>query len=125
MRNTTKSQSICIKERDYSEDAGIDKKIKIMWLNDVLINGLKLTVQMLLTFIPHCSLTIYAFNFHSQCTSNWLTLTNLPVQDILAYILAHFETNEVVHFTTAHPETGPNRCDLMCLDYEHIPPTQL
>jgi len=37
MRNTTKSQWICIKNRDYFEDAGIDRKIIIMWLNDVLM----------------------------------------------------------------------------------------
>jgi len=102
MRNTTKSQWICSKGRDYFEDDGIDNMIIIMQLNDVLSNGLKITVHMLLTFIPHCSVIIYAFNFHSPCTSNWLTLTNLPVQDILAYILAHFETNEeVIHFTRA------------------------
>jgi hypothetical protein len=102
MRNTTKSQWRCIKRRDYFEDAGIDKKIIIMWLNDVLTNGLKITVPMLLTFIPHCSATIYAFNFHSPCTSNWLTLTNLPVQDILAYNLEYYEKNaEVIHFTRA------------------------
>jgi hypothetical protein len=102
MRNTTKSQWICNKGRDYFEDAGIDRKIIIMWLNDVLTNGLKITVHMLLTSIPHCSVTIYAFNFHSPCTFNWLTLTNLPVQDVLAYSLAYFETNEeVMHFTRA------------------------
>jgi hypothetical protein len=74
MRNTTKSQWICIKGRDFFEDDGIDKKV-ITWLNDVLANGLKITIHMLFTFIPHCSVTIYAFNFHSPCTINWLTLT--------------------------------------------------
>jgi len=65
MRNTTKSQWICINGRDYIEGASIDRKIIIMWLNDVLTNGLKITIHMLLTFIPHCSVTIYAFNFHA------------------------------------------------------------
>jgi hypothetical protein len=58
MRNTTKFQWICIEGRDYFADAGTDKTIIIIWLNEVLTNGLKITVQMLLTFILHCSVTI-------------------------------------------------------------------
>jgi hypothetical protein len=60
MKNMTKSQRICIKGRDYFEDAGIDKKMTITWLNDILTNGLKITT--------------YVINVHSPLFSNNLCI---------------------------------------------------